>query len=69
MIQENLSRKELILTELTFGPKVADEYVKEVVVPKDAIEYDIMATDPNLPYQTKKVSLNPAFGRKVMMYL
>jgi hypothetical protein len=52
------------LTKLTFGPKVADEYIKEVIVPKDAVEYDIMATDPNLPYQTKKVSLTPAFGRK-----
>ena len=52
------------LTELTFGPKVSDEYIKEVIVPKDAVEYDIMATDPNLPYVTKKVPLNPAFGRK-----
>jgi len=52
------------LTELTFGPKVADEYIKEVIVPKDAVEYDIMATDPNLPYETKKVPLTPAFGRK-----
>jgi len=52
------------LTKLTFGPKVADEYIKEVIVPKDAVEYDIMATDPNLPYQTKKVPLTPAFGRK-----
>lgn len=57
-------RERTDLTELTFGPKVSDEYIKEVVVPKDAIEYDIMATDPNLPYETKKVSLNPAFGRK-----
>jgi len=52
------------LTELTFGPKVADEYIVKKTVPKDAIQYDKMETDPNLPYETKTVVLTPKFGRK-----
>jgi hypothetical protein len=52
------------LTELTFGPKVADEYIVKKTVPKDAVQYAKMEADENAPYETKTVILTPKFGRK-----
>lgn len=52
------------LTELTFGPKVADEYIVKKTVPKDAVQYAKMVADENAPYETKTVVLTPKFGRK-----
>ena len=52
------------LTELTFGPKVADEYIVKKTVPKDAVQYAKMEADENAPYETKTVFLTPKFGRK-----
>lgn len=52
------------LTELIFGPKVADEYIAKKTVPKDAVQYAKMEADENAPYETKTVVLTPRFGRK-----
>lgn len=51
------------LTELTFGPKVADEYIVKKTVPKDAVQYQKMEADENAPYETKTVNLTPRFGK------
>ena len=49
------------LTELTFSPKITNDYVKNIKVPKNAVEYEKKIA--KAPYEEKTVAVVPVFGK------
>jgi hypothetical protein len=49
------------LTELSFSPKIANDYAKTIKVPKNTVEYEKKIA--KAPYEEKSVSVTPVFGK------
>ncbi len=49
------------LTELTFSPKITSDYVKNIKVPKNTVEYEKKIA--GTPFEEKTVAITPVFGK------
>lgn len=51
------------LTELSFSPKITEDYAKTIKVPKNAAEYQKKISKSPLGYEEKSVKVVPVFGK------